>query len=464
MKLSEKILLGVLLGAVFTFSPGGFLVAALFLTALCMIKKYIKTESTTFLIKLFIVGFALRAVLAFANYQVALNVMHKGVDTQPDAVVYNNNAYYIAHLLKNFDYSEDVAKDPVLGLSMESERAWLKDEIPPIGFYQHGFYVHMLGYVYAYLGYCPLAMKILNCLFGALCAILVYLIARLLSGSENISKTSATVTMFFPSMIYWSATLLRDTIATSIFLAYMLALLIYITSGGRKALISALVSVIVLSLFKEKVSPILMMGLVFVLIANAAKKIFKMKRLTVFIVTICIFAGSAALLLLNKDIMLRQLNKNATTMFSHHKSYSLNNTASVYKVFSESIYAKTEWHLQDFLNVHLPFSIFKSLAYFFLSPFPWYIPYHHLGLLVFYPQVILTFIFLPFVLLGLLVSARRDVYVTVVIVTVLALLVIPNAIAEGIIGIVVRHRDMFMPFLIIFASCGFLSTMRKNIT
>ena len=459
MKLSEKVLLGVLLGAVFSFSLGTVFILALFLTAICLI-KCIKTDSRSFLIKLFIFGFALRVLLAFANYNIALMVMHQGVDTQPDAVIYNNNAYYLAHLIKGFDYSFEAAKDPALDFSMKNEDKWLKGMIPTsLRLYQHGLYVRFLSLIYAWLGYCPLAMKALNCLFGSGSAILIYLIARHLSGSETVSKVSAAVAMFFPSLVFWSATLLRDTIVNFIFLMYMISLLIYIKSAKKTALALALPSIAILNLFKEHIMPLLVIGLIFVLTAGMVKKMFKMKRYVTLLAAVFIIIGLSIMLLPKAYSRLSELRGRVISVIGQQQSYSVDRVAATYRLFKSSLYESHKFRLRDLFDPSLSFSALKGLAYFFLSPFPWRAPYDHFWLLIFYPQAILTFIFLPFILIGLLVSARRDIYVTAVMVLVLALIIIPNALAEGVIGIVVRHRDMFTPFLIIFASYGFCSLM-----
>ncbi|MFA5142610.1 MAG: hypothetical protein WC522_00390 [Candidatus Omnitrophota bacterium] len=460
MKTIGKILIGILLGIIFSFFPGGFLVFSVFLSVLYFMNRYLNTPSKDLLIKLFMLGFAVRVIMAFVNYYVAVDVMHDGVDTQPDAVIYNNNAYYIANHLKPFDnYSEDITRDQRLKLSMERAKKWQGNRIPPVGSYQNGFYVFVIGLFYSWLGYCPIAAKVMNCIFGCGCAVLTYFIAKHLSGSETIAKASYVVTMFFPSLMLWSATLLRDSIANFLFLAYMLSCLLYLKFGRNRALPAAFAMIVLLALFRLKIEPILTAGLGIVIIAGLLKKFFPAKRLTVFFAVIFILIISAVMIGKNIDFVTNQVNSKIVLAFKHHQAYSTHDVASVYKIFKGDLYGKANMNIRDFLDVSLCFSMLKGLAYYFLSPFPWRIPWNHFWLLIFYPQVIVTFIFLPFIALGLLVSARRDIYVTAVMLTVLAIVILPNVFSEGVIGIVVRHRDMFTPFLIIFASYGFYSLM-----
>ncbi|MDD5136355.1 MAG: hypothetical protein PHN63_03280 [Candidatus Omnitrophica bacterium] len=453
MKIKD-IIFGCILGAISVFSPASFLVLGAFLLSLWLIKKYIRTESQKFLIAIFITGFILRVILSSFNYYAAESA-GIGSDIQPDARVYNTNAFYIASVITGNKYDQAMDRDAILKKGMEVAGAIHRGKLPPVGTYQIGFYVYLIGWIYSLLGYCPIAMKIMNSVFGCGTAILTYLIARRISGSEIISKASAAVVMFFPSMVLWSAALLRDTIANFLFLAYMLSLLVYIGSGSRRSLVMSLMSTIVLSLFKEKAVLILAAGFVFVLIAGLFRRILNRKHLTVFVALFFIFTVTAGIFLSNKNFITRQLHDKTISMFTQHQSYAADDRAFVYRIFKDSIYEKGKLQLSDFSDASLYFSVFKALAYFFLSPFPWQVPYYHLGLLMFYPQVLATFISLPFIMLGLLMSMRRNMYVTAIIVMVLALIAVPYALAEGVVGIVVRHRDMFMPFLVIFASYGF---------
>jgi hypothetical protein len=58
-------------------------------------------------------------------------------------------------------------------------------------------------------------------------------------------------------------------------------------------------------------------------------------------------------------------------------------------------------------------------------------------------------------LFGIFALFRKDIFTALALIVLLSLVIIPQAMAEAIIGTVVRHRDMFTPFLIIFASYGF---------
>lgn len=89
--------------------------------------------------------------------------------------------------------------------------------------------------LYYVIGHHPLAMKLLNCLFGALTAGLVFLIARRLFG-ERAGVFAGVAAAFFPSTFLWSLTNLKETmfLCAAALLLWLLTLLI---TTGRWVLI-----------------------------------------------------------------------------------------------------------------------------------------------------------------------------------------------------------------------------------
>ena len=224
----RNIAIGISLGILLAFSqPVVVLVLGLFLVALWLMNTYIKTESKKFLMVIFITGFILRIILSFLNYHIA-EAAGMGTDTQPDGRVYNSFAFYIASIIDNNRYDQEADKDVTLKRDIELIKSKYNDRLPPFGDYQNGIYTYMIGWLYAWLGYAPIAAKMINAIIGCVTAILVYFIAIFLVRSEMVAKISAAIMMFLPSTLYWSVTLLRDPIANCLFLLYVLMLLSYL--------------------------------------------------------------------------------------------------------------------------------------------------------------------------------------------------------------------------------------------
>lgn len=468
-KQRKLILIGIILGAFLTWFPAGFFVFALFALSVYCINRFVQTPPKSFLLKLFIFGFILRILFSFVNHNLGLMGPYKSVDTQADAVIFNGNAFYIAHVLRGNSYSEEsieaLKKDPFLRHSIKKGYYNFSGYLPSIRKYQYNLYTFLLGIFYVWLGYAPIAAKILNGLFGCLSAIWIFYIARILVQSETTAKLSAVLVMFFPSLIYWSVTLLQDPIVNSFFLLYTLSLLIYLSEGGKSSLSLAFVTCFCLSFFKTKIFFILWICLALVLIIRFLRDVAQKKLLTRSISVISLLVVLIIIVSAGHSIITGYIERNLNFIFDYlQASVLLHPSASSYRVFDDAMYTgAVKLHLRDVFNFSLIGSAFKALAYYFLSPFPWHIPYDHPLLLAFYPQVIFTFACIPFALLGVFTCIRRNPYVTLTLGLLLTLIILPQAMAECIIGNAVRHRDMFMPFVFLFSSYGFcLSVLRRD--
>lgn len=442
------IILGILLGVISAGWPATVFVGLLLGISIWTMKKCIRSGSGGFLIMIFLIGFFLRVIFSFLNYTFA-EYHGMGADTQPDARVYNSNALYIASVITGNKYSDATEKDAVLAREMESAKILNNRVLPRWGDYQIGFYVYIVGWLYALLGYAPVAAKILNGLAGCAIAIVTYFTARLLVKSEVTARFSAVVMMFLPSALYWSVTLLRDTPANLLFLSYSVLLLAYLKNSKMTYLVFSAVLAFLLSLFKVKIILFIVAGFVFVLFLKFVVWALKVKKVRVWIMLTPVILLLIIFLELNITAIYGFIRTNIDTMLNIQLSSSINPSATTYDIHGDILKAGNAGMLVSAAIV------FKALAYYFLSPFPWYIPYGHGLLLMFYPQVIFTFLCIPFMILGIVVSLRRDPVLILAALGLLVLLIVPQALTESIIGNVVRHRDMFMPFIVIFSIYGF---------
>ncbi|MDP8923317.1 MAG: glycosyltransferase family 39 protein [Chloroflexota bacterium] len=82
-------------------------------------------------------------------------------------------------------------------------------------------YTVLMGGVYYLLGRDVMGPKLLNCLFGALAAVIVYALARELGG-RRAGTFAALLMAFFPSLILWSILNLKDTLVIPLIALTML--------------------------------------------------------------------------------------------------------------------------------------------------------------------------------------------------------------------------------------------------
>lgn len=416
-------------------------------------------KSSDFIIKLFIVSFALRALFCAINYNVGLNYPFWGGDTQPDATAYSVNAFYISHLLKENTAEEDFAraKDPFLDNLLERTRRYYKNEFPPVGKYQFDGHVFLLGIFYAWLGYAPIAAKMVSSLFGCISIVIVYLISRRLFEEEAPAKAAAVIFAFFPSIFYWSVTGLRDTFYNLIFLGYFLFLIKFMTEKRFKYIFWVLPFIYLLNYLRpNRVLTVLFAGVVTSLILVYLKILWLRRgpvlkmffRLGIYL-TLFIF-------LLYRDAIFSMIVSIVNSLARINLQFA---ATTDYRIYSDLVYQHGRLNINDIFSLGFPATVFKAVIYFFFAPFP--LGNWTSNFLPFYPQVIYWYLMFPFVIKGWLLFLKKDTYTAFTLAILLLMLIIPAALYENNIGTAFRHKDIFMPMAFIFAAYAF--TRRKAV-
>ena len=458
------VLLGVAAGLFLAFYAAGLFILFLLLCSLLFMKVFIKTGSSGFLIKLFIISFILRAILCVVNYNVGLKYPFSGGDTQPDASVYSSNAFYVAHVLNERPLDESLAMsgDPHLALALRNAEYCYKGKLPPVQQYQFGPYVFLLGVFYAWLGYAPIAAKMLNSLFCCISIVVVYLISRQLFKEERPARISSVIFAFFPSIFYWSVTALRDSLCGLLILSYLLCLIKFITGKKIKYILWSLLFIYFFDFFRGSISSALLagIGVALILVLLKAYKARKDPVLRILLVSGIYFA--LVFLLLNRAVIMSKV-VNAADFLAHINvaHITINGTQQLsdtnYRVYSDVVYQKGKLSAGDVFSLEYLATIFKAIVYFLFTPFP--LGKWTLNFLPFYPQTIYWFLMFLFAIKGWLLFLKKDMFDGLTLAALFLILVIPTALYESNIGTAFRHKDMFIPVAFMFAAYAF--TRRK---
>jgi len=453
------VLLGITAGFFLTFYPAGLFVILLFLCSVFFIKTYVKTKSSDFLIKLFIVSFLLRALLCAVNYNVGLSYPFWGGDTQPDATAYNVNAFYISHLLKEDPAEENFAraKNPFLDNLLERTQRYYKNEFPPVGNYQFDSHVFLLGTFYAWLGYAPIAAKMMNSLFGCISVIVVYFVSRRLFEEEEPARVAAVIFAFFPSIFYWSVTGLRDAFYNLVFLGYFLFLVKFMAEKRFKYIFWALPFVYLLNYLRpNRVLTVLLAGIVTSLVLVYLKILWSRRKpvMQIFFRLGIYFALFVSLL--HRDAIFSKIVSIVNSLARINIQFA---ATTDYRIYSDLVYQQGRLNINDIFSLGFLATVFKAVIYFFFAPFP--LGKWTLNFLLFYPQVIYWYLMFPFVIKGWLLFLKKDIYTAFTLAVLLLILIIPAVLYESNIGTAFRHKDMFIPIAFMFAAYAF--TRRKAV-
>ena len=452
-------LLGILIGVWSYFSVGILFIFILVLSICLLLWICFIQNERRFLVVLFLLALLIRVPLASSHYIISLN-LQRGVDFFGDALNYSNNALYITEVITKKDFSDYEKYDPRLAESMQIARDLYKGELPSPHTYQIRYFAYLLAFLYWLFGYSPLIVKLINCLLGALTAVVVYILAQQLFNTKA-ARLASVLTAFFPSLILWSITGLRDT-ALIFFIFVSFLILFQIMNKGKITYFPALF--IALFIFF-----LLRFHILFALVPCLLIYIFMKFKLSQKILCGTVFATFILLIFLlpqgklyrEKFWVYYNYNLSFKSMVTHQLSHYRHPYSPAYRIYPERLYTSSPSR-PSYISGHLPINLtfseiiiscIKGVLYFQFSPFPWDI--NKLSHLFIYPQTVVLYMLFPFVVLGVVLGLKSCGQETLCIVLFILTIWIFFGMREGNIGTVFRHRDMLTPFFLVFASGGF---------
>lgn len=315
---------------------------------------------------------------------------------------------------------------------------------------------------YSTFGFSLLAMKILSCIMGALSVVIIYCIARGLF-NRKIAKISCILAAFYPSLIHWSAQVIKEPFV--IFLILLIFLLILRINLKRWYLSSGIL-LSILVLYSLQPYPVFILFFSFAALFLWWVFFKKASLIRISLFAICIFILAAYILRNDnpqnriRDILLEIRYHSSWQTLTGKSGYmlyplrsdinkSMPDISNVSDYFQEL--KKYNLFSSTFLITYLR-AYFLGLFYVIFSPFPWSVS--TALQLEAYPQVILNYFILPFVALGILLCIRYKLKETSLVLLFYFSIISLLAISEGNVGGMFRHRDWITPFSLMFAGVG----------
>lgn len=444
--------LGILLGALCTLSPGSvFMLAAAGLTY-GIIARSGPGRARRFLARLFLAGFLVRVFLsvsldlvswriegslprktapAIQDWNVGMEDRSRAYLRLGDSDYYSQRAYAISEFVRG-------SREPVVLYRLQ-EYGW-------------NWYPFMMGWFYFTFGFSPIAVKWLNAWIGAMLALAIYGMARQLFENEGVARWAGRLAAFFPSMIFWAATNLKEPL---LFLSTAGLFIIGIRLQSERALWKFWVGLIPLAvLFRVHLGigrPEASWTLLVCWAATLVWSRFVLRWRRGLVVAGLIF------LLASPFLPWKPLSEIHRQGVLRHLSYA-QGTGMIYHYLPEKFY-----HLQEGSAGNFPWSelsmpgflIYLPRAFFhyFLEPLPsrmadW------LSVAAM-PQMIVWTLLLPFMGGGMAWSLRgpRKECALFPLVTLLGWTLM-GTLSMANVGTLFRIRDMITPFLLLYAAAG----------
>ena len=199
---------GIALGVLVSFSPGAVFMALLSAATAAALYRFSGRQNRRFLLALFLSALFLRvgvsAGLDALSWKVEGELPYRSGPVQGwDLGISDKTRSYLK--IGDSDYFSQRGYATAQFVEGSNEPV-LSFRISQYG--KHG-YIFCIGLFYYLFGFSPCAVKLINCLLGSLMAVLVVLLGRS-SFSAAPARWAGVLTAFFPSLMLWSATNLKD--------------------------------------------------------------------------------------------------------------------------------------------------------------------------------------------------------------------------------------------------------------
>lgn len=199
--MKRALLLGVLCGILAGISPGLAFVMVLIIAVAGMIRLYSDPKETSFLLGLFSMGLLVRAACLVLLMLVLVGmdkVFVTGSDRFSVPALFGDSGYAIVRGWRFVQFFMGNLNAPELTDHLMED---------------YGFSGQLILYTlfFSLFGFSPFAVTTLNCLFGVLTGLVVYSLTREVAGTFA-ARLAGLLTTFFPSLILWSVTNLKDSL------------------------------------------------------------------------------------------------------------------------------------------------------------------------------------------------------------------------------------------------------------
>ncbi len=405
----------------------------LLIVAFAFIIKHIpKTD------KRFLVGLVLLAILIRIIVMLILNVY-----------LFDNGLYLIDSQSYHRDgiaYASALRTDSILAL-------W-----PPHG---QG-YPFFVGIAYAVFGKFASIPEVLNISLSALTIILIFYITSQLS-NKNAAQIAALLTAVYPSFIFASTQLLKDTL-----IIFLTTALIYIILNKDRLRIYSipLIGVLLfsLTLFRTYIAVLLgnILMVYFLLIAEIKARYPIITRICIIILVLLIFQiagfGFFGESLLNEQRKFAHIFRGETVIAE--PELGINEIISDLNIGRQNMIGANSafyanYHFDTLSKLIKYFPI--GFAYYNFSPFP--LAMNTIKEIMLLPEIILLYLAWPFIIIGLAYSVKNNFRKTSPILLFILLLTCFYSIINSNVGTIIRWRMQTYVFLFIFAGIGISISM-----
>jgi len=307
--------------------------------------------------------------------------------------------------------------------------------------------VYLVAAVYSVIGRNMLAVQLMNSVFGAATAVVIYLCAHQVFKNLRVARLAGIAVAFYPSLVLWSAQGLKDG---PIVFCLALAILCTLKLGEKLSLkyivilICALLSLVALRFY------------VFYMICVAIAGAFVIGMQQISAVS---FARQfTAVILLGLALTYVGVTRSSAIQFEHYGNLQqLQNSRLDQARSAESGFGRDV----DVSSTSGAIStIPMGVLYLLFAPFPWQITSLRQSITL--PEMVIWWASFPMLVLGLWFAIRYRLRMISPILIFTVMLTLAYSVFQGNVGTAYRQRAQLLVFYFIFVAVGFVLMKEKR--
>ena len=338
-----------------------------------------------------------------------------------------------------------------------------------VAFNDYGWtgYIYVIAYLQYLLGPAPFGIHLFNILLFLAASVALYRLVRT-AYTPAAALVGLTLFLFLPTLFAWSISALKESFHLFVGTAALIAAVGIVRGRGRLqllAVVGLVAAMAVLATIRGGAFEIMAAGLA----GGMLVRVLTLKKWVVVATLVCLGAGLFAvsrrpdLGTLVKDPVTTVLRATAQTHLGHTFT-----RGHGYKLLDDSFYTTTSLWRASAIDPGSPdkatatLTIKELIQYavrgavaFLVVPLPWdSVSWSEIVLV---PQQVVWYLMVPLALVGVVAGLRRDVLVTLLLVSCIVVAAVPISLTNGNVGTLVRHRDTVVPFIVWLSGLGAVS-------
>lgn len=299
--------------------------------------------------------------------------------------------------------------------------------------------LYLVAFVYELVGENMFAVQLINASVGASTAVIVYYTAQSIFNNKRVSRLTAILVGFFPSLVLWSSQALKDGLivfALALAILATIRLMEKITVGYALVLLGCLLSLLTLRFYIFYMLSAAVAGS-FLLGAKHVSIDGLMRRFVVMVAIGMVFTWFGVVRFAGS-----QIDKYANLQMVQQSRLDQARTADT--GFAKDVDVGTTEGALTIIPI--------GLLYLMFAPFPWQLASLRQSITL--PEMVIWWVSFPLLILGIWYAVKHRLREVAPIVLFTTMLTLAYSLFQGNVGTAYRQRSQLLVFFFVFVAVG----------